>query len=86
MLGVADSAVNHVPVTLGEVGTARAERGSWSQAAEFRQFDPRRRVGVGSDTANLLVAQGVVEVRQPLIVGPGQVGVTSLSMAGHTYS
>ena len=35
LLGVVDSAVNHVPVMLGEVGTARAERGGWSQAAEF---------------------------------------------------
>ena len=34
-LAVVDSAVNHVPVWLGEVGTARAERGVWSQAAEF---------------------------------------------------
>nr|MDT0663332.1 hypothetical protein [Micromonospora sp. DSM 115978] len=30
-----DSIVNHVPVLLGEVGTARAERGGWSQTAEF---------------------------------------------------
>ena len=35
LLGVVDSVVNHVPVVLGEVGTARAERGGWSQAAEF---------------------------------------------------
>jgi hypothetical protein len=35
LLGVVDSVVHHVPVMLGEVGTARAERGSWSQAAEF---------------------------------------------------
>ncbi len=34
-LGSIDSAVNHVPGLLGEVGTARAERGGWSQAAEF---------------------------------------------------
>ncbi|RAO52318.1 hypothetical protein ONO86_01901 [Micromonospora noduli] len=34
-LGAVDSIVNHVPVLLGEVGTARAERGGWSQAAEF---------------------------------------------------
>ncbi|MEU8404859.1 hypothetical protein AB0C19_01485 [Micromonospora sp. NPDC048842] len=34
-LGAVDSLVNHVPVLLGEVGTARAERGGWSQAAEF---------------------------------------------------
>ncbi|WP_132335369.1 DUF6518 family protein [Micromonospora sp. KC213] len=33
--GVVDSVVNHVPVMLGEVGTARAERGVWSQVAEF---------------------------------------------------
>jgi hypothetical protein len=35
VLGVADSAVNHVPVVLGEVGLASADRGGWSQAAEF---------------------------------------------------
>jgi hypothetical protein len=35
VLGVVDSVVNHVPAVLGEVGTARAERGGWSQAAEF---------------------------------------------------
>ena len=35
VLGAVDSVVNHVPVVLGEVGTARAERGGWSQAAEF---------------------------------------------------
>ncbi|MFD1322572.1 hypothetical protein [Micromonospora sonneratiae] len=35
MLGVVDSVVNHVPIWLGEVGTARAERGGWSQVAEF---------------------------------------------------
>ncbi|MDY7088389.1 MAG: DUF6518 family protein [Actinomycetota bacterium] len=35
LLGVVDSVVNHVPVLLGEVGTGRAERGGWSQAAEF---------------------------------------------------
>lgn len=34
-LGALDSVVNHVPVLLGEVGTARAERGGWSQTAEF---------------------------------------------------
>jgi hypothetical protein len=34
-LGSVDSIVNHVPVLLGEVGAARAERGGWSQAAEF---------------------------------------------------
>lgn len=34
-LGAVDSIVNHVPVLLGEDGTARAERGGWSQAAEF---------------------------------------------------
>jgi hypothetical protein len=34
-LGAVDSVVNHVPVLLGEVGTARAERSGWSQAAEF---------------------------------------------------
>jgi hypothetical protein len=33
LLGVVDSVVNHVPAMLGEVGTARAERGGWSQAA-----------------------------------------------------
>lgn len=27
--------MNHVPIWLGEVGTARAERGGWSQVAEF---------------------------------------------------
>ncbi len=35
VLGAVDSAVNHVPVWLGEVGVARAERGGWSQVAEF---------------------------------------------------
>ncbi|GAA0554595.1 hypothetical protein GCM10010172_41530 [Paractinoplanes ferrugineus] len=35
LLGLLDSAVNHVPALLGEVGKARAERGGWSQAAEF---------------------------------------------------
>lgn len=35
MLGAVDSVVNHVPVLLGEVGTTRAERGAWSQVAEF---------------------------------------------------
>ncbi|WCN79394.1 DUF6518 family protein [Micromonospora sp. LH3U1] len=34
-LGAVDSAVNHVPIWLGEVGMARADRGAWSQAAEF---------------------------------------------------
>jgi hypothetical protein len=34
-LGGVDSVVNQVPVWLGEVGTARADRGGWSQAAEF---------------------------------------------------
>jgi hypothetical protein len=34
-LGAVDSVVNHVPIWLGEVGTARAERGGWSQVAEF---------------------------------------------------
>ncbi|XTZ16996.1 DUF6518 family protein [Micromonospora echinospora] len=34
-LGAVDSVVNHVPVWLGEVGTARAERGVRSQVAEF---------------------------------------------------
>ncbi|OKI56187.1 hypothetical protein A6A27_30580 [Micromonospora sp. CB01531] len=34
-LGGVDSVVNHVPIWLGEVGTARAERGGWSQTAEF---------------------------------------------------
>jgi hypothetical protein len=34
-LGALDSVVNHVPALLGEVGTARAERGGWSQVAEF---------------------------------------------------
>jgi hypothetical protein len=35
LLGVVDSVVNHVPVMLGEGGTASAERGGWSQVAEF---------------------------------------------------
>ena len=35
LLGVADSVVNHVPVMLGEADTASAERGGWSQAADF---------------------------------------------------
>ncbi|GAB3160196.1 hypothetical protein GCM10027290_65910 [Micromonospora sonneratiae] len=35
VLGAVDSVVNHVPIWLGEVGTARAERGGWSQVAEF---------------------------------------------------
>ena len=35
VVGAVDSVVNHVPVLLGEVATARAERGGWSQAAEF---------------------------------------------------
>lgn len=34
-LGAVDSVVNHVPVWLGEVGTARAERSGWSQVADF---------------------------------------------------
>ncbi|WP_285792018.1 hypothetical protein [Micromonospora sp. NBRC 101691] len=34
-LGAVDSVVDHVPVWLGEVGTARAERGAGSQVAEF---------------------------------------------------
>ena len=34
-MGVFDSVVDHVPVMLGEGGTASAERGGWSQAAEF---------------------------------------------------
>jgi hypothetical protein len=34
-LGAVDSVVNHVPLWLGEVATARAERGAWSQGAEF---------------------------------------------------
>jgi hypothetical protein len=35
LVGVVDSIVNHVPAFLGEGGFARAERGGWSQAAEF---------------------------------------------------
>ncbi|MGK5682883.1 DUF6518 family protein [Actinoplanes sp. URMC 104] len=35
LVGSVDSVVNHVPVFLGEVSDARAERGSWSQVAEF---------------------------------------------------
>jgi hypothetical protein len=35
LLGVLDAVVNHVPVMLGEGGTASAERGGWSHAAEF---------------------------------------------------
>jgi hypothetical protein len=35
LLGVADAVVNHVPVMVGEGGTASADRGGWSQAAEF---------------------------------------------------
>jgi hypothetical protein len=35
VLGAVDSVVNHVPVMLGEVGTARADRSGWSQVAEF---------------------------------------------------
>jgi hypothetical protein len=35
VLGAVDSVVNHVPVLLGEVGAARADRGGWSQTAEF---------------------------------------------------
>jgi hypothetical protein len=34
-LGVVDSVANHVPVMLDEGGTASAERGGWSHAAEF---------------------------------------------------
>ncbi|MFE0588580.1 DUF6518 family protein [Micromonospora echinospora] len=34
-LGAVDSVVNHVPIWLGEVGTARAERGVRSQVSEF---------------------------------------------------
>jgi len=34
-LGAVDSTVNHVPIWLGEVGAARAERSGWSQASEF---------------------------------------------------
>ncbi|MFI6227535.1 DUF6518 family protein [Micromonospora echinospora] len=34
-LGAVDSVVNHVPIWLGEVGTARAERGARSQVSEF---------------------------------------------------
>ncbi|MEV6493100.1 DUF6518 family protein [Actinoplanes sp. NPDC051633] len=39
MLGAVDSVVNHVPEWLGEVGTARAERGGWSQLAEFASLN-----------------------------------------------
>jgi hypothetical protein len=35
LLGVGDAVVNHVPVMLGEGGTASAEPGGWSRAAEF---------------------------------------------------
>ncbi|WP_433833289.1 DUF6518 family protein [Actinoplanes sp. CA-015351] len=35
LLGALDAVVNHVPVVLGEGGTASAERGGWSHAAEF---------------------------------------------------
>jgi hypothetical protein len=35
LLGVLDAVVNHVPVMLGEGGTASAERDGWSHAAEF---------------------------------------------------
>ena len=35
LLGAADSVVNHVPAVFDEVGTARADRGGWFQAAEF---------------------------------------------------
>jgi len=35
LLGAIDSVVNHVPWWLGEIGLARADRGGWSQAAEF---------------------------------------------------
>src|SRR4051794_40384968 len=34
-LGVTDSAVNHVAVLRGETVLARADRGGWTQAAEF---------------------------------------------------
>ena len=34
-LAAAAAAVNHVPLALDEVGAARADRGGWSQAAEF---------------------------------------------------
>jgi hypothetical protein len=35
VLAFVDSLVNRVPIWLGEVGTARAERSGWSQTAEF---------------------------------------------------
>lgn len=35
VLGAVDSIVSHVPVVLGEVGIARADRSGWSQVAEF---------------------------------------------------
>ena len=35
LLGVLDAVVNHVPVMLGEGGTASAAHGGWSHAAEF---------------------------------------------------
>jgi hypothetical protein len=34
-LGAAAATVNNVPILLGEVGDARADRSGWSQAAEF---------------------------------------------------
>jgi hypothetical protein len=33
--GAVDSVVNHVPVWMGEVGIARAERSGWAQTSEF---------------------------------------------------
>jgi len=35
LLGATDSVVNHVPAVFDVVGTARADRGGWFQAAEF---------------------------------------------------
>jgi hypothetical protein len=35
LLGAGAALVNHVPIALGEVGKARADRGLWSQVAEF---------------------------------------------------
>ncbi|MET0495520.1 MAG: DUF6518 family protein [Actinoplanes sp.] len=35
LLGATDSVVNHIPAIFDEVGTARADRGGWFQAAEF---------------------------------------------------
>jgi hypothetical protein len=34
-LGAGTAVVNHVPILLGEVGEARADRSAWSQSAEF---------------------------------------------------